>query len=155
MDKIDVRVTAINADEPISITVEPEGQLHESIIIETDDGQKAIPMYDEILIHKGYSPFICDETDTWFEYDNKLKQFVDTGVPARADLKQSVLDQINKNTDDIKELNEKEEIDPTVPAWAKTNNKPNYQADEVGAVDENNFVTQSQIDLMFLRIFGN
>lgn len=48
-----------------------------------------------------------------------------------------------------------DEIDPTVPAWAKEPDKPAYDADEIGAVDEDNVVTRSEIDLMFLRIFGN
>lgn len=29
-----------------------------------------------------------------------------------------------------------DEIDPTVPSWAKENHKPNYTAEEIGAVDE-------------------
>lgn len=48
-----------------------------------------------------------------------------------------------------------DEIDPTVPAWAKEPDKPEYDADEIGAVSENNIVTRSEIDLMFLKIFGN
>lgn len=47
------------------------------------------------------------------------------------------------------------EIDPTVPAWAKQNSKPNYTASEVNAVNRDSFVTESEIDLMFLKIFGS
>ena len=46
------------------------------------------------------------------------------------------------------------EIDPTVPAWAKQQQKPNYNAAEVGAVDEDDVISLSEIDLMFLKIFG-
>lgn len=48
-----------------------------------------------------------------------------------------------------------DEIDPTVPSWAKTPNKPNYTADEVGAVDTDDIISESEIDLMFLKIFGS
>lgn len=34
-----------------------------------------------------------------------------------------------------------DEIDPTVPDWAKNENKPDYTAPEVGAVDRNNAMT--------------
>lgn len=46
------------------------------------------------------------------------------------------------------------EIDPTVPDWAKEPDKPQYDPSEIGAIDENNVVTESEIDLMFLKIFG-
>ena len=46
------------------------------------------------------------------------------------------------------------EIDPTVPDWAKKEVKPEYTAEEVGAVDEENIISKSKIDLMFLKIFG-
>lgn len=36
----------------------------------------------EVVYKKGYSPFVSDETGTWFEYDDKLKGFVDTGIIA-------------------------------------------------------------------------
>lgn len=51
-------------------------------------------------------------------------------------------------------VNNYNEIDPTVPAWAKQQQKPNYNAAEVGAVDKDDVISLSEIDLMFLKIFG-
>lgn len=48
-----------------------------------------------------------------------------------------------------------DEIDPTVPDWAKTPEKPDYTAEEVGAVDVDDTITKLQIDVMFLKIFGD
>ena len=47
-----------------------------------------------------------------------------------------------------------EEEDPTVPTWAKQETKPNYSADEVGAVDADNEMSFAQIDSYFSAIFG-
>lgn len=47
------------------------------------------------------------------------------------------------------------EIDPTVPDWAKKNNKPGYTAGEVGAVDANNELAFEEIDRMFDVVFGS
>lgn len=47
-----------------------------------------------------------------------------------------------------------EESDPTVPLWAKQENKPNYSADEVGAVDADNEMSFAQIDSYFKSVFG-
>lgn len=38
----------------------------------------------ETLIRKGYSPYVDEETGTWWEYDDKLKTFVDTHILAGA-----------------------------------------------------------------------
>lgn len=50
--------------------------------------------------------------------------------------------------------NNYDEIDPTVPDWAKTPNKPSYTADEINAITKDNVVTKSEIDLMFLQVFN-
>ena len=47
-----------------------------------------------------------------------------------------------------------EEVDPTVPLWAKDPSKPNYTPEEVGAVNANNQVTFEDIDAMFSAVFG-
>lgn len=47
-----------------------------------------------------------------------------------------------------------DEIDPTVPQWAKTPSKPNYTAEEVGAVDVDNELAYAEIDRMFNAVFG-
>lgn len=41
------------------------------------------------------------------------------------------------------------EIDPTVPSWAKSSNKPEYSADEVGAISENSAITLKELEDMF------
>jgi hypothetical protein len=45
------------------------------------------------------------------------------------------------------------EIDPTVPSWAKEQTKPKYTADEVGAVDSECALTYAEIDELFNSIF--
>ena len=47
-----------------------------------------------------------------------------------------------------------EEVDPTVPVWAKENTKPSYTPQEVGAVDVNNQLSLDTIDNMFAAVFG-
>lgn len=47
-----------------------------------------------------------------------------------------------------------DEIDPTVPTWAKEPSKPNYTAEEVGAVDADNELAYGEIDRMFNAVFG-
>lgn len=46
------------------------------------------------------------------------------------------------------------EIDPTVPIWAKSENKPTYTASEVNAVNKNDKVGFAEIDRMFNAVFG-
>lgn len=45
------------------------------------------------------------------------------------------------------------EIDPTVPSWAKEQTKPRYTANEVGAVDSESALTYAEIDELFNSIF--
>ncbi len=47
-----------------------------------------------------------------------------------------------------------EEVDPTVPLWAKEETKPNYTPEEVGAVNANNQMSLEAIDAMFAAVFG-
>lgn len=47
-----------------------------------------------------------------------------------------------------------DEIDPTVPKWAKNNTKPNYTAEEVGAVDKDAILTDLDIKIMIDAIFA-
>ena len=46
------------------------------------------------------------------------------------------------------------EIDPTVPEWAKAETKPTYTYDEVGAVGAENEIHINEIDRMFATVFG-
>lgn len=63
-------------------------------------------------------------------------------------------DLINKPVVNGTELEGEVEItDPTIPQWAKEENKPTYTAEEVGAVNENNAIPLSEIDAIFNGIF--
>lgn len=144
----------VDVGESIPIVVETEDSKNNIVVIE-DDSPQIIPMNDEILIHKGYSPFVNEETGTWFEWDNKRKVFYDTEIVARGGIDSTILNQIKQNSEDIEELQNKPEEDPTVPDWAKEENKPTYDYDEVGSLNKENTVTSSEIDLMFMEIFGH
>ena len=45
-----------------------------------------------------------------------------------------------------------EEMDPTVPSWAKQKNKPTYTPEELGAVSDENIITLDEIDAIFRGI---
>lgn len=47
-----------------------------------------------------------------------------------------------------------DEIDPTVPPWAKEPTKPDYTPVEVGAVDENNQMTFQELKAVWDTYFG-
>lgn len=76
-----------------------------------------------------------------------VKDIVDERVATKIDKKVDKVDGKGLSTNDFtNEYKEKldglenitfEETDPTVPAWAKTENKPTYTADEVGALSKN------------------
>lgn len=77
------------------------------------------------------------ENGNWFIYDMSQGKYVDTGVKA--------------------EIGVVEEIDPTVPAWAKEPTKPPYTADEVGAYSKEeingfNFVIRPDLDPVENRV---
>ena len=46
-----------------------------------------------------------------------------------------------------------QEIDPTVPNWAKQESKPSYTASEVGAVSDENALSLNEIDEIFSGLF--
>lgn len=48
-----------------------------------------------------------------------------------------------------------DEIDPTVPAWAKEPVKPEYEADDVGAVDIEDEMSVAMINSVWDAIFNN
>lgn len=62
-------VNAISLDTPTPIVGVSEDNFYDMVRMST-----------EIIIKKGYSPFINEETGTWFEYDDDKHGFVDTGV---------------------------------------------------------------------------
>lgn len=47
-----------------------------------------------------------------------------------------------------------EESDPTVPEWAKQPEKPEYTAEEVGAVPIGGAITVERLNEMFKSVFG-
>lgn len=93
---------------------------------------------------------ICDGIDLIKIYKNSNSYIIDrfsniSDIPTK----------LSQLTNDNGFIDNNGEIDPTVPAWAKDPNKPNYNADEVGAINKNDIVTTSEIDLMFATIFGH
>lgn len=46
-----------------------------------------------------------------------------------------------------------DEIDPTVPEWAKQESKPSYTAQEVGAVDEKAEMTHTDLNTVWGKYF--
>lgn len=62
---------------------------------------------------------------------NSAYQIPSTGIP-KSDLSSSVQSSLNKADSALQE-----EIDPTVPSWAKQSSKPTYTAQEVGALPAN------------------
>lgn len=51
-------------------------------------------------------------------------------------------------------IGDEEETDPTVPTWAKQPTKPTYEAEEVGAVGEEDTISNAEIDAIISAIFG-
>lgn len=47
----------------------------------------------------------------------------------------------------VEDVTEFTETDPTVPSWAKANTKPDYTADEVGALPSDTFIPEKISDL--------
>ena len=46
------------------------------------------------------------------------------------------------------------EEDPTVPDWAKQENKPSYEASEVNAVNRDDSISYAELDELFKQVFG-
>lgn len=47
-----------------------------------------------------------------------------------------------------------DEIDPTVPGWAKTANKPGYTPSEIGALSEDAEMSFSDVEDLFNMVFN-
>lgn len=78
----------------------------------------------EELIKKSV-PYIGDNWH-WYVYDFEIGKYVDTGVSARGSGEMG------------------DEIDPTVPEWAKQPTKPKYTAEEVGALPRDTEIITSE-----------
>lgn len=62
---------------------------------------------------------------------------------------------INKPTINGEELYDNyDEIDPTVPSWAKEETKPSYTAEEVGAIDQNSEMSLADIKAVWDSVFN-
>ena len=86
----------------------------------------------------------------WYVWDTEQNEFVDTGVIAigQGVVAGGTTGQFLKkksNTDYDTEWGE--ELDPTVPAWAKAAQKPSYTAVEVGALPDDTFIPSKVSDL--------
>lgn len=58
------------------------------------------------------------------------------------------------NINGTKLIGNYDEIDPTVPEWAKNNVKPKYTPDEIGAIDIRNEISFTDIKSIWDNVFG-
>ena len=75
-------ITLDKSDSFIDIDVSSEDNSLSLTNLDDSNNIQTIPMTDDIIIKKGYSPFI-GASGTWFEYDNQRNVFYDTGIIAR------------------------------------------------------------------------
>ena len=92
---------------------------------------------------------------------------IDLSVEKEEDLNLSISEEIVGGTEDYRILKNKptingerlvdnyNEIDPTVPSWAKDSFKPKYTADEVGALDSESEVSFSDIKAVWDSVFNS
>lgn len=92
---------------------------------------------------------ITEDIDVHIENENDIS----------ADVDEAIVTQVGGN--DYEKLRNKpqlngetiignmNEIDPTVPSWAKNDTKPDYTADEVGAVDEDAAISLEYLASLF------
>lgn len=93
---------------------------------------------------------INDINVSFVSNDNEIDADFESGIPGKG------------GTDDYRKLKNKpsingtelydnyDEVDPTVPLWAKKENKPDYTPDEVGV----NAISFAEIDAMFEKIWS-
>lgn len=74
-------ITLEKTDTPAALEVTTEDNNLSLTTLDETNNLQTIKMSEEVIIKKGYSPFI-GPSGTWFEYDNEKKAFVDTGVVA-------------------------------------------------------------------------
>ena len=75
-------ITLDKSDSFIDIDVSSEDNSLSLTNLDDSNNIQTIPMTDDVIIKKGYSPFI-GASGTWFEYDNQRNVFYDTGIVAR------------------------------------------------------------------------
>ena len=92
---------------------------------------------------------------------------IDLSVEKEEDINLSISEEIVDGTEDYRILKNKptingerlvdnyNEIDPTVPGWAKDSFKPKYTADEVGALDSESEVSFSDIKAVWDSVFNS
>lgn len=77
-----MNIQMMQTDQMTTLDVASQDQNLQIAELSLEPPISAIPMSTEVIIKRGYSPFINQETGTWFEYNNKYKTFIDTGVIA-------------------------------------------------------------------------
>lgn len=75
-------IQTISSDATSSITIASQDKPVAVSSLDGDNFYNITGLSSEVIIKKGYSPFINEETGTWFEYDNDKRGFIDTGVIA-------------------------------------------------------------------------
>lgn len=92
---------------------------------------------------------------------------IDLSVEKEEDLNLSISEEVVEGTEDYRILKNKptingerlvdnyNEIDPTVPGWAKDSFKPRYTADEVGAIDSDSELSFSDIKAVWDSVFNS
>lgn len=81
-DSIDpIKITAIECDSLITLQTFHNNEIL-STEMETIDNLYDIDCLTEIIYRNGKSPFLSKETKTWWEFDDNLQKYVDTGVKA-------------------------------------------------------------------------
>lgn len=90
------------------------------------------------------------------EDDNEIEAYIESEENLDASIKEEFVtfDDYEKlknlpSLDGRKIIGDIPELDPTVPRWAKENKKPEYNAQEIGAVDERNAITLEEIASWF------
>lgn len=137
-DYVDTGIVAIGEDgySP-TITVEdtPDGR---TIVITDKDN-----MYFLEVLDGDYHNLYNKPTLNNVELDGEMS-LEELGIASIEDIPTAASDLIN----DVGYLTNFTETDPTVPSWAKQQNKPSYTPQEVGALPEDTFIPSNISDLV-------
>ena len=102
---------------------DPQTQLNNKV--DTQYINENLPIIvDNLVSNKG---FIDKNVDNLAHYYDK--DYIDNNIYDKTEVEQRIPTALSHLTDDVGYLTT--EADPTVPAWAKTTNKPDYRYDEI------------------------
>ena len=137
-------------EKPIEIYAELANE--EVVVVEDECSTVEIYAETSVVFTNAYSPYVDERTGTWWQYDDKNKTFVDTGIVA--DLRGEGVKDYNNllnipTLDGRKIIGDMYEEDPTVPSWAKELTKPKYTAKEINALDENSAISIAELASLF------